>query len=255
MQILIPSYGRAANKTLTHHWLPSQWLGKVTYVVHPSELEDYRARLQPEGVEVSAVQYDPGNMGTLRRRAMKQLVIEDKFLFLDDDIRFYVRREDNPERLRYTEEADAEQMLEEVEEQLNHFQHVGISHREGNNRFPVPHVQNVRCTRASAFNKVAYLQNAPTLQLMEDFDVALQMLASGNPYCVLTYWAQGQAGTQAKGGCSSFRTNSRQAEAARALAAKFPDFVKLRNKKTKGGLGESLDVTIYWKKAYESSQR
>lgn len=253
MQILIPSYGRAQNKNLTHQWLPHSWRPLVTYVVHPSEQAAYEEQLSEAGVRVAPIQYEVGNMANMRRRAVKQLVAQETFLFLDDDIRFYNRRADNMERLEYITERAAEEMLEEVEEKLGQYHHVGISHREGNNRLELPFVLNQRCTRASAFHRGSYLRYAPTLQIMEDFDVALQMLSAGLPYCVLSYYAQGQAGTQASGGCSSFRTNERQAQAARALAAKFPDFVKLRNKKTKGGLGESLDVTVYWKKAYESS--
>lgn len=253
MQILIPSYGRANAPHLTHHYLPHRWWGRITYVVHPDQYQAYRDRLPP-ALKVTPLPYEPGNMGQLRRRAVRDLV-EDKFLFLDDDLRFYVRRADKPDRLRYTDEIAAHEMLAEVEEKLEDFAHVGISHREGNNRYALPWVNNVRCTRAVAHHRATYLRHRPTLSLMEDFDVALQMLTDGHALCVLTYWAQGQRGTQAAGGCADFRNHESQARAARALAAKFTDFVRLRTKNTKGGLGESLDVTILWKKAYESSQQ
>lgn len=181
----------------------------------------------------------------------------EKVLMLDDDIRFFNRRTGEPgmeNRLEKAGVTERDTMLQSVASWLQSYWHVGISHREGNNRLDAPYTFNKRCTRAVGFQRDAYLNNPPTLGIMEDFDVTLQLLQQGHPYLVLTHWAQDQqGGTQATGGCSVYRTHAAQEQAARALAAKFPEFVKLRQKQTKSGLKESIDVTVYWKKAAESS--
>lgn len=56
--------------------------------------------------------------------------------------------------------------------------------------------------------------------------------------------------------CKHKASNRRQAAAAHQLHSLHPDFVKVVKKTTKGawGGGERTDVTVAWKKAYESSQ-
>jgi hypothetical protein len=95
------------------------------------------------------------------------------------------------------------------------------------------------------------------VEIMEDFDLNLQMLRAGYSSAVLYKYANGQGETNAPGGCSTFRTLELHNRNVAKLAELHPGFVKLKtNRKTKSGgeLSNRHEATIYWKKAYESSQ-
>jgi hypothetical protein len=66
-------------------------------------------------------------------------------------------------------------------------------------------------------------------------------------------WAWNQRGSGAVGGCSGYRNNEVQTEAANELHRLFPDFVTVVTKKSKSswqGMEERTDVRIQWKKAF-----
>jgi hypothetical protein len=95
------------------------------------------------------------------------------------------------------------------------------------------------------------------LPVMEDFDVALQLLRKGYPSLTLNNWVQDQSTSNAPGGCSTYRSLEVQAKGAKGLARLHPNVVKLVEKTTKGawGGGTRTDVQVAWKKAYEEGKR
>jgi hypothetical protein len=93
------------------------------------------------------------------------------------------------------------------------------------------------------------------LRCMEDFDFNLQMLRSGVPTGILTTYVWNQPGSNVAGGCSTYRTQSVQAEAARGLESRHPNFVTIVEKESnwEGDMQEKrIDCRIAWAKAAEA---
>jgi hypothetical protein len=222
---------------------------QVTLVLHESERDKYLPLIQHHGCKAVAFGYS--TIGEKRLLIAKELAGKE-FVMLDDDLTFYKRKSHTDWHLRPLEGHEDEFMFNEIEQALQHYAHVGISAREGQNRLPFPHVKNQRYMRVLGYQRDAYLACDHRAEYMEDFDVALQLLKRKLPSYIFTDYAQNQSGTQAKGGCSLHRTVEKHEAAAIALHNRHPDCVKLRNKKNKTGgeFGERVEVTVYWKKAF-----
>lgn len=186
---------------------------------------------------------------------------DDHVVMLDDDLHFAVRRDDERDKFRQPEPADVRDMVEALNRALHLYPHVAIGSREGGNRVTAEHVWNTRMMRVLGYRR-SYLKKhnitfAP-MDVMEDFHVTLQILRRGEDCCVLNNWVSNQAGgSDAKGGCSTFRTLELQSENAHRLAARHPGFVKVVKKQTKTAWGgrERIDVVVQWKQAAAVGKR
>lgn len=247
MNIFIVSRGRW-DRCPTLESLPSI-KGRVTMVLHADEREKYIPLLKKHNCEAVAFNYSTISE---KRRIIAERYAEKTFVMLDDDLTFYKRKSKDDYHLVPLEGHDDSFMFREIEKALESYAHVGISAREGQNRLPFPAVTNQRYMRVLGYQRDAYLSCDHSAEYMEDFDIALQLLKRKLPSYIFTDYAQNQSGTQAKGGCSLHRTVEKHEAAARALQARHPDCVKLRQKKNKTGgeFGERLEVTVYWKKAF-----
>ena len=155
------------------------------------------------------------------------------------------------------------QLMQHISDHLDTYDHVGVSAREGNNRIGVGGLDlrndNTRTLRALAYRTDSFLGVVHgRVDVMEDFDVNLQILRGGGSNTSLHYWAQGQSMTNAPGGCSTYRTHEVHERSAEKLAELHPGLVRLRLKENKtdaGGFGTRKEVTIQWKKAYQEGQR
>jgi hypothetical protein len=180
-------------------------------------------------------------------------------VMLDDDLQFYARKAPNDWHLRDATPEDTEKMFGQVFSSLDEFAHAGVSTREGNNRQLQDQVYATRMTRFLAYHlpTIRKVIKFPLTGLMEDLDITLQLFLRGAPNCVYYVWAQGQQTSNANGGCSTYRTPEYQEECARALVAKYPEFVKLVKRTTKvaWGGGERTDVRVAWKKAFDTGCR
>lgn len=252
MKILIPTRGRATTQT-TLKFFPKELQEKTTLVVDYDERHLYdnspaRVWVMPEGL--------PAGISPKRKYVMEN-TIDPKIVMLDDDIRFYIRKGYDDWHLRYLEPQEMPQMFGLLEEWLDDYAHCGVSAREGNNRVEKLSVENTRYMRLLAYN-LDMLDGVELgrTKIMEDFDVALQLLRQGKPSKVSYYYAQGQRGSNTDGGCSEWRSLETQAEGAERLGSLHPDFVRVVEKKTKTAWGGGIrkDVIISWKKAYGSSQ-
>lgn len=180
-----------------------------------------------------------------------------KFVLMDDDLRFFVRRDDDITKFQPATGKDVKAMLKAIDKALNGFAHVGLCAREGGNRM-TEDAQCTRMMRVLAYNAEdvrragARFDRLPTKQ---DFDMTLQMLRAGYPNLVLHRYCHDQGGSQAAGGCSTYRTEEMMVESANGLARLHPAFVTVVQKETKTawGGGVRTDVRIAWKKAYESA--
>lgn len=262
LPIYIPSLGRGTPRELTSGPLadlPAELRPTIHYVVPRSGSSVYSSALGEVAPGVSVLQSAARGIAATRfwigNHAAK--MGWPKFIMLDDDIRFLVRRSECTWQLRGTQDDEVVEMLWWVEHLLDTFGHVGISPREGNNRSgegPLPlTTESTRTLRALAYRTDDFLSvEHGRVQVMEDFDVNLQLLERGVRNCSVSYWAQGQKMTQAEGGCSSYRTHEVQEESARRLAELHPGLVELRTKQNKtdtDGFGTRTEVTIQWKQA------
>lgn len=261
LPIYIPSTKRAhmlKNQSCPVRQMSSLTRQQVTYVIGDGEIDDYRLDLPPnikvletKAKGIAAVREYIGNYAAMKG--------QDKFLMMDDDVKFFRRVHNDQVNLMPCTHTEIEKMMDAVDRCLDDgFAHVGVSAREGNNNFgPAESMlaleQDTRILRVygfwtELFNNCEHRR----VEVMEDFDVALQLLRKGYHNANLFYFAQDQGGTQAVGGCSTYRTKESHEASARKLAELHPGLVTLRQKKNKtgGDFGERTEVTIQWKKAY-----
>lgn len=255
MEIYIPSYQRS-NAQITLASLSPALRRRTTIVVRPKEASLYRERL-PKGVRVAILPEAVRTIGETRQWIMDNAK-SPKLMMLDDDMTFYVRRTDDPTKIKTATVNDVERLYERVKLQLDHNPAVGCIFRSGANREPdnrtiyATRMLSLLAYRVKGFERVG--ARFDRLPFMEDFDVTLTFLLAGEANAVICDFAQGHPGSNRPGGCTESRTVARQATAARALAKQYPHFVKLRKKTAQTffeGAKPITDVTVYWKKAYE----
>jgi hypothetical protein len=235
----------------------------VWYVVPGDQVREYADELEknvPGFANVIAC--DEKGIAKTRHWIGQWCVKNDitKFLMLDDDLNFIRRKEYDTTKLVQCDNDDLGLMLHYVESMLDVHAHVGISTRQGNNNLAVGIPDdaieiNTRTLRALAYRTDPFMSmQHGRVEVMEDFDVNLQLLEHGYSNCVLAHWAQDQKMTNAPGGCSTYRTQEVQTASAHKLKELHPGFVETRIKqnKTGGEFGTRTEVTIYWKKAYQS---
>ena len=180
---------------------------------------------------------------------------KDNVVFLDDDLHFFVRREDDLTKFRAPQPGELQRMLTSIDHYLDRFPHVGIAPREGGNRNTESTLRNTRIMRVLGYRRSYLRQHNITFKpmiVMEDFHVNLQVLKSGADTLLLNMWCSNQAeGSDAPGGCSSYRNAEVQTASAYLLAELHAPYVRVVEKATKTawGGGTRTDVVIAWKKA------
>lgn len=258
MKIYIPTRGRL-NDQITVNNLPRKLQAEVILVVDKAE-EKAHKDMYGHGW-IIAVPEDCNSIGKVRQFIVDQHNVKKhgpKIMMLDDDLGFDERRMDIPERFIQAKTETIVKNFSAVEKLLDDYAHGGIRYRQLANVAPLIDY-NCRVLRALAYDvDVLRKHNVrfDRIIVMEDFDVTLQLLRLGYSNFSISTIIQGQGSSNAVGGCSIYRDHLRQAEGANGLAALHPDFVKVRTAKTnwKGwGSDERVDVTVRWKKAYESS--
>jgi hypothetical protein len=250
MEIYIPTLNRVYQETWAN--LPKEIQSKVHLVISP-------------GVHATQYKYD-GYVNVLRCPhngigPTRQWIIDnaksDKIVMLDDDLVFAKRREDEPTKFREASLADVSLLFDSISSYLDQFAHVGVSTREGGNRDTSDTVLNTRLLRILAYRTDVLRKQAirfDRLEFMEDFDVTLQLLRAGYPNIRINWIVHNQRSSNAPGGCSTYRTLEKQAQAARGLAKLHSEFVDTVVKKTKTAWNgqERTDVRIQWKSAFDS---
>ena len=168
---------------------------------------------------------------------------------------FYIRKSDNDWHLRYLEPDEYPALFGLLDVWLDDYAHVGVSAREGNNRVEKLAVENTRYMRVLGYNLDKFDGvELGRVEVMEDFDINLQLLRQGKPSKVSYYYAQGQKSSNAAGGCSEWRTIDVHNAGAERLHSLHPEFVKVVEKETKtawDGLARK-DVNVQWKRAFAS---
>jgi len=260
LQVYIPSRSRF-DRSLTLEALKDVKWPEVYLVVPAKQGTQYKGLAARMGVKLLPCAAD----GISLTRQFIGKHARDKFLMLDDDLRFFNRPRFIPSaqgnvpndkaQLFKNDTVQMRQMLLMVEKRLEQYVHVAISARQGNNQIPWPVEINNRPLRALAYRKKAFLgcKHGRT-QIMEDFDITLQLIAKGHSNAILTCFAQDQQQTQLPGGCSDYRTHALHEANVKKLAGLHAPFVTVRSKsnKTGGEFGTRTEATIYWKKLHAS---
>lgn len=257
MKIYIPTRSRATKQT-TWNSLTPKLRQHVIFVVNNGDLA-------PDLPKLKILLCPPkiNTIGLVRQHIIDCHDVKKDgahLIMLDDDLRFFQRRIDDPTKFLPITDSALEDCFKLVDRLLVTHANVGILAREGGNRVTADIVENTRLLRALAYN-VPVLRKVKArfdrLIVMEDFDVALQLLRAGHKTAAVASYVQDQTGSNAPGGCSDYRTLERQAEGAKGLAKLHAPFVKLVTKTTKTAWqgATRLDVMVRWKDAYASSQK
>lgn len=261
MRVYIPSRGRADQRIFSGPAGQMTYRNEVFYVVSPDEAADYTRALVHYGVDAQLLCCDlQPDIARVREWCGLHAASDglDKFVLCDDDVGFLVRRSADDWRLRGAEPDEVDEMLQWMSVALMVYDHVGVSAREGNNRSgeggTLELVEpNTRIMRVQGFRTESFLKcEHGRVRVMEDFDIALQILGRGGSNAVSYWWGQGQRKTNDTGGCSEWRTHEVHEESARRLAELHPGLVTLRKKSNIGdrdGFGTRTEVTIQWKEA------
>lgn len=249
LTVYIPSYNRDHLPSVAN-LQGTAILEQVVLVVHPDEVDRYRKH----GVEILPCPVQ-GDLGTVRKWLMDNY--EGRFMVqMDDDLRFAVRREDDPSKFRIAEPADIDVMFGRVYELLQEVPLVGVRQRGGANRSEPPMELAVRqCMFHGIDVEVARKEGfAYKPCVFEDFDYTLQVLTRGYQNAVLTTHTIDQGESNAPGGVAGYRSNARMRRDALDLSLDFPGFVKVVTKAGWRGMEERTDVTVQWKKALASAE-
>ena len=250
MQIFIPTCGRATSSQQTTLAALNEADLEPVLVVQAKEAELYAhlpavVRVLPEHITTIA---------PTRQYILAQWVVEPTFCMVDDDLVFFKRRNDDRTKLADIYPSELSAAFREMEVMLLSVSHVGFAAREGANRDTDKLRWNTRIMRVLGYNtKVLrdFRIRFDRLEVMEDFDVALQLLSKGSQNVILNEYANNQAGSGKSGGCSTFRTPELHARNAYKLAELHPGLVSVVDKTTSGawGGGTRKDVRVQWKKA------
>ena len=251
MMIYIHTAGRP-DKQITLKSFPSEIIKRTRLVVQNIEKERYYP-FQENVVVLPA--------GINRLSPTRQWILENaesnKFVMMDDDLTFAYRKQQTGTQLHKAGMENVLDMFNTIETNLEHYIHVGISAREGNNRIASETKTVTRMMRLLAYNKQEVLNTGARfdrIDTKQDFDMTLQLLRKGHKNLVLYNFAHNQPGSNNRGGCSVYRNDEMMNRCSHELAELHPEFVKVVEKttKTSWGGGVRTDVRIAWKKAYES---
>jgi hypothetical protein len=224
-------------------------------VVQPHEARWWRGLHSFWKFDVHTLPENVKGIAATRDYIIHDMPGNDPVCMFDDDLHFAVRRDDDRTKFRQPEPADIARMVDSIYLALEHSPHVSIGAREGGNRVTEEVSLNTRMMRVLAYDRHVLRKLGITfapMEVMEDFHVTLQLLRAGCDCAVLNNWVSNQAGgSDAPGGCSTFRTLEVQSRNAHLLAARHPGFVKAVKKQTKTAWGgqERTDVVVQWKQA------
>jgi hypothetical protein len=253
MKIYIPTLGRTDNQQ-TWDNLP-QFLRKRTYLICPPEEFDAHTKAGRQAIACPVNGVFP--VGYVRQWILEQA--DGPFLMMDDDLVFCARMSNNDWHLRQATVDDFIHMYDLMDYLFQHYHHIGLSSRTGNNRIGDRVVYVARQHAVYGVNPFIMKKfniRFDEMPLMQDFDVTLHLLRRGFPNAVIYHYCWNHGVSNAAGGCSDYRTPESHTQAAHMLKKRHPEFVTIVQKETKVswvGMKTRTDVRVAWRKAYESA--
>lgn len=259
MKIYIPTRGRTGRQITLRHLAGTKLRDKVTIVCPSDEAASFR--LIYPWLEVLEQADDDFTIAKKREWIMRLASEQghEKIVMFDDDLHFYVRREDKPDRLRYTKASDIEFWLSELEQKLSEeTPHAGFGARQGNNNREAGWQTPDRMMLALGYHLPTVLREVELgrIETREDMDVALQLLRKGYPNAVCHTFVVGQegAGYAATGGCSGQRTTEASNADAHRLAELHPGYVRVVERAYRSSVPRA-EVVCSWAKALRDGTR
>jgi len=267
MPIFIPSMDRAGalfGKISTLSYIKNV-PNEIHLVVPPDQAVRYRNTLFNHSRQDVGV-FECPEKGIAKTRHWIGRLCEkrkiEKFVMMDDDLNFAVRIDTNGNSLRPQRHEDTLEMLRWTEDALTDYAHAAVSPRDAAKTETVAQGQkpltllNKRTLRYLAYRTKEFLaMEHGRVEVMEDFDVNLQLISHGFWNIQSYWWTTDQRQTGSPGGCASYRSHEVQDKSARKLAELHAPFVKLRIKENKGAVVKGAEefrkrteVTIYWEK-------
>ena len=175
-------------------------------------------------------------------RATRQWIMdqaEDKFVMMDDDLRFHARRSDT--KFEEATPNDVGLMVNTLDMMLDQYAHGGVTEKFMSHTKPRNYVENARYYHILGYNKAMFPEPRPTyrVEIGEDHDMCLQLLTTGRSNFVLTEWANDDK-SHAEGGCNSWRNPELEVQEAKKLCELFPGLITHV---------DGPNIRISWKKA------
>ena len=252
MDIVIPTRGRWDLK-LTCDKLPKELRPNI-FIVCPGNETRRHADVRPWA---KVMPQPDDNMTIAAKRAwiMRQWQ-NDKIVMLDDDLRFFVKREDNPKLLRSATDEDTLHWFRELEKMLGHKHvHAGFGSRLFNNAKDPGWEQAKRMQYVLGYYLPVVREECELgrVETREDMDYVLQLLRKGYPNAVChTFVAEQSNDYAARGGCSGQRTTASSDADADRLAELHPGLVRVVQKDYKGS--PRKEVVVRWEAALRAGQ-
>lgn len=261
MVLVIPTRGRVGKQT-TFSGLPVS-LRRRTLIVCPQREVAAHAGNHPQAQDVIVQPDSEWTIARKRRWILEELCTGlgiEKVCMLDDDLRFCVRRDDNPKLFRSAEEKDVLRGFSELESKLTKkTPHAGFAARGGgiSPRAQLGGWQEAkRMMYVLGYHVRTVLAESDPFRLetREDMDTTLQLLTKGIPNVVNhTFVVDQKFGNP--GGCENERSIERSNADALRLAEYYPDIVRVVKKEYLKSVPR-LEVVCQWEKALRlGSQR
>ena len=256
MRIIIPTKGRMSNQ-LTISNLPPE-LQKVTTIVSPQVERYWHEQNWPLA---KAVAQPDDKMGIAEKRKwIIDVTSYERIVMLDDDLRFAVRRDDDPGKFRKAEPEDVLLAFTQLKNQLtSECPHAGFAVRGGGigeqakaggwqftgKRMMYSLGYHIPTVRAKAiFGRIG---------THEDMDITLQLLRQGLPNAVNFSFVTDQAFGK-KGGCTEERTVEKNNLDVLELARLHPGYVRVTEKQYKASVPR-LEVVCAWQQCLKDGLR
>lgn len=253
MDIIIPTRGRWDLK-LTCDALPRGLRDRI-YIVCPSSEARRHADVRP-WAQVVVQPDDKMTIAAKRAWIMREWQFNDKIVMLDDDLRFFVKRDD-PKKLRSAEPEDIVQWFDELERTLcETVPHAGFGSRLFNNAKPPGWQQAKRMQYVLGYYLPVVRRECDLsgrIETREDMDYVLQLLRKGYPNAVCHTIAVEQSNEYgARGGCSGQRSTASSDADAERLSQLHPGLVRVVQKNYDGH--PRKEVVVRWEAALREGQ-
>lgn len=259
--IIIPTLGRC-DKQITYNNLPKKYSTKVKFVVQPHE---YDIMKEKYGDSVLCLPSSINRIAATREWIFNKFR-DTRHMVFDDDLDFVVKEPNSGEGTKWLSRKFTDQDFDDAFDLMNTWMDDGITYGGLLPAWVIPDVkqwpirENQRIMTNVFYNgpKIPRDLEWNRVAAAEDFDVNLQLLTRGFKNRISAKYMVTCSETNAKGGCSIWRTLEVHNEAQKELAKLWPDFVTVKEKEVASGPWKGqikLATTIQHKKAYESSQK
>lgn len=258
MNLYIMTRGRVG-KQYTLSRLPEKWKEKTWLVTPEGEKHDFKSIWVPDWIDnySKKFQWILDDFPDWEESGWR-LPKADKAVILDDDLVFSkkVERDGRTSMLSVTDPEEVSPLFDYMEELLEDTALVGVHPRQmGQNALP-PYVHNGRIICMQGINRrLIGKVKVDQFPILADVVLNCTLLGRGQGNKLITTHFQDHGPCQAPGGCSIYRTADMQKRAVSYLAERWPEFVKVVERRTKTDWlqnedGVRYDYTCQWKRLF-----